>query len=197
MNQAIILTHLFSLVFFAIFKHKNKAKPPFVNNYLIYSYYFFSSYWDNSFIPEGYGNISWVVATKNPLILSCYDDQKGSWDSISNKDSCVQKNNKAKTNRNVHNQVLSFEKFYDTKESHMWYFSLSDCNSDSITIESMQVHIWNPMSSKLMQEFSCDQQGFTTEEAQELKSGSDWAALADEVESYSSLSSNSEEDEKL
>ncbi|KAJ3444747.1 intimal thickness receptor-related [Anaeramoeba flamelloides] len=146
---------------------------------------------------QSYGNISWVVETKNPLILSCYDDQKGSWDSISNKDSCVQKNNKAKTNRNVHNRVLSFEKFYDTKESHMWYFSLSDCNSDSITIESMQVHIWNPMSSKLMQEFSCDQQGFTTEEAQELKSGSDWAALADEVESYSSLSSNSEEDEKL
>ncbi|KAJ3444427.1 intimal thickness receptor-related [Anaeramoeba flamelloides] len=108
---------------------------------------------------QSYGNISWIIETKKPLVLSFYDDQKGSWDSITNKDSCTLKNNKAKTNRNVYNKVLSYEKFSDIKESHMWYFSLSDCNSDSITIENMQVHIWNPMSSKWRQEFSCDQQG--------------------------------------
>ncbi|KAJ6235327.1 intimal thickness receptor-related [Anaeramoeba flamelloides] len=107
-----------------------------------------------------YGNFTWTIETKNTLTVGFYDDQKGSWDSVGNtKDTCLVKNSKAKSTRSITNHTKSTETFEDTKESHMWYFALSDCSAHQLEITQMDVHIWNPMVGKYSQEFSCEQEG--------------------------------------
>ncbi|KAJ3426562.1 intimal thickness receptor-related [Anaeramoeba flamelloides] len=107
-----------------------------------------------------YGNLTFVMETKNSLTVEFFDDQKGSWDDVgSSKDSCAKKNSKAKNTRTITSHFQETETFKDVKESHMWYFSLSDCSAKSIEITKMDVHLWNPMVGKYSQEFSCEQQG--------------------------------------
>ncbi|KAJ3424701.1 intimal thickness receptor-related [Anaeramoeba flamelloides] len=113
---------------------------------------------------KSYGNFTYLFQSNLPnLQVSFYDDQKNSWDSVyKSNDNCTTKNSKAKATNDVVSDVFRFAQFKDTKSSHMWYFTLSDCTqkkNPEILLTDMDVHIFNQIEGKKNQEFSCEEQG--------------------------------------
>ncbi|KAJ5072218.1 intimal thickness receptor-related [Anaeramoeba ignava] len=110
---------------------------------------------------SNYGNFTWDITTDSVFYqFDFYDDSSNSWEDVyHSSDSCSTKSSKAIDISQIESKVPGFDEFLDISRPRFWYFAVSNCPNNRISLTHVDVHIWNSGASKLNKEFSCNEQG--------------------------------------